>query len=407
MSRYTSDQSLVEGLQSGRRDAFQRLYDDQHAAIYNLCARILGDREEAKDVTQDTFITAFSNPPAATDAVKMRPWLYRVATNACFNRLRSRSKLGGDGAALDGVPDGVDGYQRAETVALVEATLGELSVRYRTALVLRDLHGLPPAEIAEVMAVSRPAADVLVHRARGAFKAAFARLGGSTPAPAGLGLVLAPLTIPAALHGLPPLPHLPAAAHPIAPHVPVAAGPAGAGLFTKIGAALTTKAAITAAAAALVVGAGVVAVKESERDAPPPATAAVVSVGHPDAATRYASLITVPHAARWAGHGVPNGACSHGSASQACDSAGHDAAEHQAGDHAAGGGHDSASHDAGDASGSGATTHDGSTTTSHASVHSTTTTTTHDGSDATTTHGSGGDTGTHDSGGHSASGSHE
>ncbi len=58
---------LVRGLQAGRRDAFERLYGDYNAAIYNLCARVLGDREEARDVTQEVFIKAFNQLPA-TDA---------------------------------------------------------------------------------------------------------------------------------------------------------------------------------------------------------------------------------------------------------------------------------------------------------------------------------------------------
>ena len=86
-----TDPDLVRGLRAGRRDAFERLYGEYHAPIYNLCARVLGDREEAKDVTQEVFIKAFDQLPA-TDAESfgLRPWLYRVATNACFNRLRSR-----------------------------------------------------------------------------------------------------------------------------------------------------------------------------------------------------------------------------------------------------------------------------------------------------------------------------
>ena len=158
-------------------------------------------------MTQEVFLKAFAKPPAADAELKLRPWLYRVAANACFNQLRSRRRLAADaGEAIDALPDGVDGYQRAETVALVEATLAGLNDRYRTALVLKDLHGLPPAEIAEVLEVSRPAADVLVHRARAAFKTAFAKLGGSVPAPASLGLVLAPLAVPPSLVAAPPLP---------------------------------------------------------------------------------------------------------------------------------------------------------------------------------------------------------
>ena len=98
---------------------------------------------------------------------------------------------------LDEVPARVDTFEQAQTVALVEESLGQLNERYRTALVLKDLHGLPPEEIADVMEVSRSNADVLVHRARAAFKTVFAKLAGDVPAPASLGLVLAPLSVPA------------------------------------------------------------------------------------------------------------------------------------------------------------------------------------------------------------------
>ena len=220
-----TDPDLVRGLRAGRRDAFERLYGEYHAPIYNLCARVLGDREEAKDVTQEVFIKAFDQLPAAdAESFGLRPWLYRVATNACFNRLRSRRKLDGGGdAGLEQAASGVDEFERAQTVALVEQSLGEMNERYRTALVLKDLQGLPPEEIAEVMEVSRANADVLVHRARASFKTVFAKLAGSdAAAPAALGLVLLPLSVPAALQAMPPLP-----AHLAPVHAPITRHPRG------------------------------------------------------------------------------------------------------------------------------------------------------------------------------------
>ncbi len=209
-----ADRRLVDGLRAGDHAAFARVYEQYHAAIYNLCARILGDREEAKDVTHDVFITAFRRPPGDERAggARLRPWLYRVATNACLNRLRERKRLAADAAAVETARAPVDEYERAQITALVEQSLAALNDRYRTALVLKDLHGLPAAEIAEVMAVSRPTADVLVHRARSAFKAAFVSLGGRAEgAPSTLGLALAPLPVPAALQVVPPLPASPGA----------------------------------------------------------------------------------------------------------------------------------------------------------------------------------------------------
>jgi len=365
---------LVRGLQAGRRDAFERLYGEYHAPIYNLCARVLGDREEAKDVTQEVFIKAFDQLPA-TDAESfgLRPWLYRVATNACFNQLRSRRGIDGAGdAGLEQAASGVDEFERAQTAALVEQSLGEMNERYRTVLVLKELQGLPPEEIAEVMEVSRPAADVLVHRARASFKTVFAKLAGSdAAAPAALGLVLLPLSVPAALQAMPPLPaHLgPVHALPH-PAIPATAGPAGAGLLTKIGAALTTKAAIGAAAAAVVIGGGVVAVKEAGRShsGPAPAAASTVRAG---AISPAPSSYTGLRDGHWAGHGTPMG--EHGGTTHHAESA-----AHHAGDHSGSGSHHSATHDAGEGR-SAPTTHDGTTTSSHTSDHATTTTSHHSG----------------------------
>ena len=309
MTPRNAEAPLIDALRAGSPDAFERLYADYHAPIYNLCARILGDREEAKDLTQEVFIKAFTDLPEPGRKLKLRPWLYRVATNACFNHLRSRRKLdrGGD-AGLEQAASRVDAFEQARTVALVEASLGELNERYRTALVLKDLQGLPAEEIAEVMEVSRPTADVLVHRARASFKTAFAKLAGAdATAPAALGLVLMPLSVPAALQAMPALPAGLAPVHALpSPDISSALGPTGAGLLTKIGATLTTKAAIGAAAAAVVIGGGAVAVKEGagaterrqrlQRQRLPPALGSQPS-----------SMYTGLHDRRWAGHGSPWG----------------------------------------------------------------------------------------------------
>jgi RNA polymerase sigma-70 factor, ECF subfamily len=274
----STDIELVRGLHARSATAFASVYDDYHAGIYNLCARILDDREEAQDVTQDVFITAFSSPPAAEGVVKLRAWLYRVATNACFNVVRDRRVSGGL-AEADDQPATNDGYEQAQSVALIEQSLGTLNARYRAALVLKDLHGLGGDELAEVLEVSRPTADVLVHRARASFKKAFAGLAGEGfVAPANLALALPMLTVPATLQMLPLLPaalappHVAAtpgsaapgsAAHGLDPSSFV--GPAGTGLLAKLAAAAGTKAAIVVGSAAVIAGGGL-AIRESRHD---------------------------------------------------------------------------------------------------------------------------------------------
>ncbi len=184
-----TDLELVRGLHARDRQAFACVYGDYHAAVYNLCARILGDREEAKDVTQDVFLKAFDRPPAASADVRLRPWLFRVATNACFNLVRGR-RTGGP-LEVEALPAVGDPYEQARSAELIEGSLAAMNERYRAALVLKDLHGVGSSELAEVLAISRPAADVLVHRARASFRRAFAALAGDgAAAPANLALVL-------------------------------------------------------------------------------------------------------------------------------------------------------------------------------------------------------------------------
>jgi RNA polymerase sigma-70 factor, ECF subfamily len=309
------DTALLNGLRAGRRDAFERLYAEYHGAIYNLCARIVADREEAKDLTQEVFIAAFDKLPAQADPdFKMRSWLYRVATNACLNHLRSRRRLSREAADFEATAAGVDEFERAETIGLVERSLAQMNERYRAALVLKDLQGLPVDEIAAVMAVTRPTADVLVHRARASFKSAFAALSGDkATAPASLGLVLLPLAVPTMLQAMPSLPA--GLAHPGVPlpDLSSATSPNGAGLLTKIGAALTTKVGIAAAAATLAVGGGAAVYEVRAHETRPAAAPAMQQGAHGGngqgaPTSKPGTQAQRPSYSRWCGHGWPAGA---------------------------------------------------------------------------------------------------
>jgi len=394
MQQTLTDLELVRGLHARSAAAFSRVYDDYHAGIYNLCARILDDREEARDVTQDVFITAFSSPPAAAGEVKLKAWLYRVATNACLNIVRGR-RPGGGLAEMDEVPATGDAYEQAHSVALIEQSLGRLNERYRAALVLKDMHGLSGDELAEVLEVSRPAADVLVHRARASFKKAFASLAGEGfVAPANLALALPVLSVPAALQMLPPLPAALAPPHAAATPGPAApgpaghgldpssvVGPAGAGLLAKLAAAAGTKAAIVVGSAAIIAGGGL-AVSESRHEggaagrAGGAAAAAVVKPAAHDSGGEHHEVYGGSHDA-WAEH-------RHAVAEHLSDS------DHGGARHGTSVGHgsdahaDQASHD-GDHSGSAPTSHSAETHATSPTVSATATTTHHSESGDTST----------------------
>ena len=245
--------------QAPRPEWFEQLYRDSHARVYNLAARVVGDRDDAADITQEVFLRAYTHPPDEHGMRKPERWLYRVTVNACYDHLRRRANRATSPLEHAGeVASARDGFAAAEMTHAVEDALGTLNVRYRTALVLRDLHGLGTGEVADVMGVSRATARVLLHRSRAAFRRAFRETApaGAGPLPA-LGLAVLPaLAVPAALQA----PPLVAALTPAAPialaSLPHAALPA-AGLLTKIGAALGLKGAVVVAAAVVVTGSAV------------------------------------------------------------------------------------------------------------------------------------------------------
>jgi RNA polymerase sigma-70 factor (ECF subfamily) len=177
------DAELVEALRGGSREAFERLYEQYRARIYNLTLRILQSPEDARDVTQDVFIKVYRRLPAArVTGLQFKPWLYRVAINACYDHLRTRRVHRDiDDVVTDTRATMVDTFEQAELSRLVEETLEDLSERHRTVLVLKDIHGLRHEEIAGILGISRGAAETLLFRARESFRAHYADLTREIP----------------------------------------------------------------------------------------------------------------------------------------------------------------------------------------------------------------------------------
>ncbi|MEX2659211.1 MAG: RNA polymerase sigma factor [Acidimicrobiales bacterium] len=182
---------LVAAAQAGDRAALDRLLRDHHDRIAALCHRMCGNPADGADATQEALIAIVRGLPRFDGRAAFSTWAYRVATNACLDELRRRSRrplTGVDDAVLEGaVP--VDPHGRgggvdvAGTVADrldVDAALAALSPDHRAAVVLRDLCTLDYAEIAEVLGV--PPGTVRSRIARG--RAALAEVLAGNRAPA-------------------------------------------------------------------------------------------------------------------------------------------------------------------------------------------------------------------------------
>jgi RNA polymerase sigma-70 factor (ECF subfamily) len=167
--------------------SFEAAFQMYQGAIYNYALRLLGDADNAYDATLASFEKAYrawNRLPADAD---VRAWLYRIATNTCYDELRRRKVIKWQPwdsfIALfhpkQVAPDNPEREAvRGEQSALVRRALQQLPLNYRTALVLRECQGLSCEEIGESLGISRGAAKLVLLRARRKLKEAYLALGG-------------------------------------------------------------------------------------------------------------------------------------------------------------------------------------------------------------------------------------
>lgn len=177
----SEESTLVERARQGDEAAFAAIYDRYQKSIYGLVYRLMGNPEDAFDVTQDVFVKAYRGlgKLSPDTELNLSAWLHRIASNACMDILRRRKIvrwLPWDPAEHANITpaDDSDEPERNlvahETRAQVQAVLNKMSDKYRLCLVLREYQEMSCEEIAEVMNVSRAAVKSLLFRAREQFR---------------------------------------------------------------------------------------------------------------------------------------------------------------------------------------------------------------------------------------------
>jgi RNA polymerase sigma-70 factor, ECF subfamily len=158
--------------------SFDDLVRVHQRLVFGLALRVVGDRADAEEVAQDTFERAYhalaGYEAERVAAMRLRPWLARIALNLARNRLRRRPPPARSLEDGDGQPLAVPAPAAAEPAAVAERVqerellaglLAGLPRAYREAVVLRHVEGLPYAEVAEVL--GRPVGTVKTHVHRG------------------------------------------------------------------------------------------------------------------------------------------------------------------------------------------------------------------------------------------------
>lgn len=180
---FASEAELVEGLQAGDSTAYRRFVDSNSANVYNLALKLLGDEQEAEDVLQETFLSAFRAIDRFEGRSKLSTWLYRITYNASLMHLRKRERMttfsldrpfGDEETAEESsarhlvdwstVPD--DQLLTAEARQEMDRAIAGLPESLRATFVLRDIQGLSGAETAEILGITVQAVKNRLHRAR-------------------------------------------------------------------------------------------------------------------------------------------------------------------------------------------------------------------------------------------------
>lgn len=296
----SSDARLVDALRAGTPAAFAGLHERYAPGIYNLALRVVRHGPDAEDITQDVLIRAFERLPQDRE-VLLRPWLYRLTLNRCYDYLRGSARRPLPVAPGSDIPSPQDPYEQSELQRLLEGTIGDLTRRQRAALLLKDVHGLSLVEVAACLDLTPGSVEVLLARARRAFRASFEErciaAGRPLPRSAG-GLVALPLLpLPAGLVA-PAVPFSlapPALVPPIAALCPPLTVAAGSGIGAALGLPASIKTAVLIAAAAATVGTAEIAVTQADHRPPRAATSsAELIVQAPAAAAPVAAASGSP-----------------------------------------------------------------------------------------------------------------
>lgn len=182
----TGEVALLDRCRGGDAEAFSRLVDLHEGMVYNLAARLLGDPEEARDLSQEVFLQVYRSLGGFRGTSSLRTWIYRIVVNQCRNRRRFWKRRRKDrslpieelkpaeemelSAGAGGCPSPLEALERAERSRRVQEALLGLSFEHRAILLLREVEELSCAEIAGTLGLAEGTVKSRLSRAREALR---------------------------------------------------------------------------------------------------------------------------------------------------------------------------------------------------------------------------------------------
>ena len=183
-SRATNDEEhqLIERFREGAPEAMEEIVTRYEDTLYNFGFRMCGHKEDAEDILQDTFLSAFRYLDGFREETRLKNWLFKIAANACYRKRRKKkgepdfelsleALLPGDGAAgqydiPDWSSDPSERLLQSELKQVIGEAVRALPPKYRMVFNLRDMEGFSTEETATILEITPQAVKTRLHRAR-------------------------------------------------------------------------------------------------------------------------------------------------------------------------------------------------------------------------------------------------
>jgi RNA polymerase sigma-70 factor (ECF subfamily) len=165
------DEDLVRRFLSGDRGAFAVLVERHERRVFNLALRMTGKEEDARDATQEAFLTALRKLSSFRGEAAFTTWLHRVTVNACYDLLRKRQRAplldrGAEEHTEPEPPPVPDHADRATLSVDVQRALLEVPADFRAVMILHDVQDLPQEEVSAILGIPIGTVKSRLHRGR-------------------------------------------------------------------------------------------------------------------------------------------------------------------------------------------------------------------------------------------------
>lgn len=176
-----TDELLAAQVLEGDLNAFEELVNKYKKSVFAIVYRIIGQYQEAEDITQEVFLIVYEKLYQFDINKKFAPWIHKIAVNTTISALRKKKKVVNISfdetyvQAIDNTSSTVIGdpqlfFERNELSRLINEVIMELPENYRIIITLRYHMDYNNGEIAEVLGISKENVEVKVHRARKAMR---------------------------------------------------------------------------------------------------------------------------------------------------------------------------------------------------------------------------------------------